>query len=89
MLMMGMCWEVRQTPYRKNTGALIDMKEVGVQVHTEKLSLWCCLFTRMQGRLVTKIANISFENMGQLKYLGSTAIIIILSGRKENKIEFE
>jgi hypothetical protein len=44
------------------TGALTDaIKEVGLEVTTEKkLSICCCLVTRMQGKLNTKLANTIF-----------------------------
>jgi hypothetical protein len=38
---------------RKNTETLTDAsKEVGLEVHTEKI-ITCCLVTRMQGKIMT------------------------------------
>jgi hypothetical protein len=39
---------------KKNTGTLADAsKEVGLEVNTEKLSIYCWLVTRMQDRIMT------------------------------------
>jgi hypothetical protein len=39
---------------KKNMETLIDAsKEVGLEVNTEKLSICCCLVTRMKGKIMT------------------------------------
>jgi hypothetical protein len=39
---------------KKSTETLIDAgKEVGLEINAEKLSICCCLVTRMQGKIVT------------------------------------
>jgi hypothetical protein len=39
---------------KKNTQILIDTsKKVGLEVNTEKLSICCCLVTKMQGKIMT------------------------------------
>jgi hypothetical protein len=39
---------------KKNMGTLIDAsKKVGLEINTEKLSILCCLVTRMQGKIMT------------------------------------
>jgi hypothetical protein len=55
---------------KKNTEALIGAsKEVGLEVNAEKnLSICCCLITKMQGKIITKIGDRSFENVAQFKY---------------------
>jgi hypothetical protein len=56
-----------------NTGTLIDTsKEVDVEANVEKSKLRRDLVTRMISRATHKIANGSFENMSQFKYLGMT-----------------
>jgi ribosomal protein S2 len=37
-----------------------------------KLSIRCCLVTRMQSKIMTKIANRCFENLAKFRYLGTT-----------------
>jgi hypothetical protein len=37
-----------------------------------KLSICCCLVTRMQGKIMTKIADKSFKNVTQFTYFGTT-----------------
>jgi hypothetical protein len=58
----------------KNTETLIDAsKEVGLEVNVEKTK--CMLVSRDQNadqNQDIKIANRSFENVSQLKYLGRT-----------------
>jgi hypothetical protein len=38
------------------------------------LSVCCCLLSRMQGKIMTEIANRSLENVTQFKYLEKTVI---------------
>jgi ribosomal protein S2 len=47
-------------------------KEVGLEVNAEKTKYMLCLVTRMQGKIMTKIANRCFENVTQFRYLGTT-----------------
>jgi hypothetical protein len=57
----------------KNTKSLIDDKEeVVLQVNAEKLSICCCLVTRMHGKIM------AYENVVQFKYLRTTVTNQIL-----------
>jgi hypothetical protein len=59
---------------KKNTEALLDAtKEVGLEVNPEKTK--CMLMSRSQNigqKHSTKIANRSFEDVANFKYLGTT-----------------
>jgi hypothetical protein len=55
-----------------NADSLSVGKEVGLEINIEKLSMCCCLVTRVQVKIITKIANRWFENVAQFKYLAST-----------------
>jgi hypothetical protein len=59
---------------KKNTGTLIDAsKEVGLEINVEKTKYM--LLSRHQNvgqNRNKKIANLSFENVSQFKYLGTT-----------------
>jgi hypothetical protein len=59
---------------KKNTETLIDAsKEVGLEINVEKTK--CMLTSRQQNvgqNWDIKIANRSFENVSQFKYLGTT-----------------
>jgi hypothetical protein len=55
---------------KENSETLTDAsKEVGLEVNAEESSICCCLVTRMQGKIMTKSATRSFENVAQFKYL--------------------
>jgi hypothetical protein len=57
---------------KKNTETLTDAsKEVGLETNVEKLSICCYLVTRMHVKSGHKIANRSFENVSQIKCLGT------------------
>jgi hypothetical protein len=59
---------------KKNMETLIDAsKEVGLEIHVEKTEymLLCCYQNEGQNQDI-KIASISFENVSQFKYLGTT-----------------
>jgi hypothetical protein len=54
----------------------------GLEANTEKLKIWPCLATRMGKNHSIMIANRSFENVTQLRYLGTTVTIRICCRRK-------
>jgi hypothetical protein len=58
---------------KEHTDPLIDInKEVGLEVNTEKTKYMLMSHHQNVGQnRVTKIANRSFENMAELKYLGT------------------
>jgi hypothetical protein len=63
---VNLLWDNINT-IKKSTETLIDASmEVGLEVNIEKLCICCCLITTM----LVKIANRSFENVSQFKYLG-------------------
>jgi hypothetical protein len=71
--MMKIYWEIIQIPQRK-TDTLIDAsKEVGLEVNTEKTKymLLSCRQNAGQNQDI-KIDNGSFENVAQIRYLGTT-----------------
>jgi hypothetical protein len=76
---------------KKNTETLIDAsKEVGLEINVE--STKCMLLSRQhnigQNRDI-KIANRSFENVSQLKYLGTTVTNQnLIQGEIKEEIEF-
>jgi hypothetical protein len=59
---------------KKNTEILIDAsKEVGLEINTEKTKyMWLSHHQNVGKNRDMKIANRSFENVSQFKYLGTT-----------------
>jgi hypothetical protein len=71
MLMKWIYWDI--TRYHKEKTLIAASKEVGLEVNAEKTML----LSRHHSHDI-KIANRSFENVAQLKYLGTTVTNQIL-----------
>jgi hypothetical protein len=51
---------------------IVARKGVGIEVNAEETCMCCCLVTRMQGKIMTEIANRFFGILALFNYLGTT-----------------